>query len=56
MKCFVYTNGRSAGSLPTYDEMARLLHPEDRDRTNEAVQNAFRDKAEMVLDFQARDG
>jgi PAS domain S-box-containing protein len=38
--------------LPTYDDMARLLHPEDRDRTNEAVRNAFRDKAEMVLDFR----
>jgi len=48
----IYGMDARRGSLPTYDEMARLLHPEDRDRTNEAVQNAFRDKAEMVLDFR----
>jgi len=38
--------------LPTYDEMARFVHPEDSNRTNEAVRNAFRDKAEMVLDYR----
>jgi PAS domain S-box-containing protein len=38
--------------LPTYEEMARFVHPEDSNRTNEAVQNAFRDKAEMVLDYR----
>jgi PAS domain S-box-containing protein len=38
--------------LPTYDEVARLLHPEDRDRVNEAFQNAVRDKAEMVMDYR----
>ena len=48
----IYGMDARRGSLPTYDEMARLLHPEDRDRTNEAVQKAFRDKTEMVLDFR----
>jgi PAS domain S-box-containing protein len=38
--------------LPTYEEMARFVHPEDSNRTNEAVQNAFRDKAELVLDYR----
>jgi PAS domain S-box-containing protein len=38
--------------LPAYEEMARFVHPEDSNRTNEAVQNAFRDKAEMVLDYR----
>jgi PAS domain S-box-containing protein len=38
--------------LPTYDEISRHLHPEDRDRTNEAFWNAIRDKAEMVLDYR----
>jgi PAS domain S-box-containing protein len=38
--------------LPTYEEMARFIHPDDSIRTSEAVQNAFRDKAEMVLDYR----
>jgi PAS domain S-box-containing protein len=39
-------------SLPTYDDVARFLHPEDSDRINEAFRNAVRDKAEMVLDYR----
>jgi PAS domain S-box-containing protein len=38
--------------LPTYDDMHGLIHPEDDDRIHETVQNAFRDRAEMVLDYR----
>ena len=38
--------------LPTYDEISRPLHPEDRHRTHEAFWNAIREKAEMVLDYR----
>jgi PAS domain S-box-containing protein len=48
----IYETDVRRNSLPAYDEMARHVHPEDSDRTNEAVQNAFRDKGEMVLDFR----
>ncbi|MEA3133737.1 MAG: hypothetical protein QOG17_1583, partial [Gammaproteobacteria bacterium] len=48
----IYETDARRNSLPAYDEMARHVHPEDTDRNNEAVQNAFRDKAEMVLDFR----
>jgi PAS domain S-box-containing protein len=48
----IYERDARRNSPPTYDEMARHVHPEDSDRTNEAVGNSFRDKAEMVLDFR----
>jgi PAS domain S-box-containing protein len=48
----IYERDARQNSLPTYDEMARHVHPEDSDRTDEAVQNSFRSKAEMVLDFR----
>ena len=48
----IYERDDRPNSLPTYDEMTRHVHPEDSERTNEAVRNAFRDKAEMVLDFR----
>jgi PAS domain S-box-containing protein len=38
--------------LPIYDEISRHLHPEDRERTNQAFWNAIRDKAEIVLDYR----
>jgi PAS domain S-box-containing protein len=38
--------------LPTYDGMHGLIHPEDDHRIHEAVQTAFRDRAEMVLDYR----
>jgi PAS domain S-box-containing protein len=38
--------------LPTYDDMHGLIHPEDDRRIHETVQNAFRDRAEMVLVYR----
>jgi PAS domain S-box-containing protein len=48
----IYETDTRRSSLPTYREMARHIHPEDGERTEQAVRNAFRDKAEMVLDFR----
>jgi PAS domain S-box-containing protein len=39
-------------SLPTYDELTHLLHPDDANRMKEAVANAIRDKAEFALDYR----
>jgi PAS domain S-box-containing protein len=38
--------------LPSYDDMHGLIHPDDDHRINETVQNAFRDRAEMVLNYR----
>ena len=38
--------------LPTYEELSRLLHPEDVARINAAVRDASHNKAEMVLDYR----
>jgi PAS domain S-box-containing protein len=40
------------GGLPSYDDMHGLIHPEDDDRIHETVQNAFRDRAEMELNYR----
>jgi PAS domain S-box-containing protein len=38
-------------SLPTYDELLRFVHPDDRDCFNKATRRG-RDKAEMTFDFR----
>jgi PAS domain S-box-containing protein len=38
-------------SLPTYDEITRFVHPDDRDGFNKATERG-RAKAEMTLDFR----
>jgi PAS domain S-box-containing protein len=39
------------GRLPTYDELMRFVHPDDRDSFNKAAERG-RAKAEMTLDFR----
>jgi PAS domain S-box-containing protein len=39
-------------SLPDRKEFLRLVHPEDRDRFNEQVDKAFREKADLVQDYR----
>jgi PAS domain S-box-containing protein len=47
----IYGRDPRPESLPTYDELLRFVHPEDRDRFNEASEKG-RDKAEMTLGFR----
>jgi PAS domain-containing protein len=37
---------------PDREEFLRLVHPEDRDRFNERIDKAFREKADFVLDYR----
>src|SRR6202041_641843 len=39
-------------NLPNREEFLRLVHPEDRDRFNERIDKAFREKADFVLDYR----
>src|SRR3984957_3883725 len=39
-------------SLPNREEFLRLVHAEDRDRFNERIDKAFREKAEFVQDYR----
>ncbi len=39
-------------SLPGREEFVRLVHPEDRDRFNEQVDEALRAKADLVQDYR----
>ena len=38
--------------LPDREEFLRLVHPEDRDRFNERIDKAFREKADFVQDYR----
>jgi PAS domain S-box-containing protein len=46
----IYGRDPRRESLPTYDELLRFVHPDDRDGFNEAKRG--RDKVEMSLDFR----
>jgi PAS domain S-box-containing protein len=39
-------------NLPDRGEFLRLVHPEDRDRFNERIDKAFREKADFVQDYR----
>ena len=39
-------------NLPDREEFLRLIHPEDRDRFNERIDKAFREKADFVQDYR----
>src|SRR6201981_3707772 len=39
-------------NLPDREEFLRLMHPEDRDRFNERIEKAFREKADFAQDFR----
>ena len=39
-------------NLPDREEFLRLMHPEDRDRFNERIEKAFREKADFVQDYR----
>jgi PAS domain S-box-containing protein len=39
-------------NLPDREEFLRLVHPEDRDRFNERVDKAIREKADLVQDYR----
>ena len=39
-------------NLPNREEFLRLVHPEDRDRFNERIDKAFREKADFVQDYR----
>jgi PAS domain S-box-containing protein len=47
----IYGRDRRRESLPTYDELLRYVHPEDRDGFNKSTEKG-RDKAEMTVDFR----
>jgi formate hydrogenlyase transcriptional activator len=40
------------GNLPDREEFLRLVHPEDRDRFNERIDKAYREKADFVQDYR----
>jgi PAS domain S-box-containing protein len=40
------------GNLPNREKFLQLVHPEDRDRFNERIDKAFREKADFVLDYR----
>ena len=40
------------GSPPDREEFLRMMHPEDRDRFNERVEKAFREKGDFVQDYR----
>src|SRR5258708_20356845 len=48
----IYETDARRESLPTYDELLRLMHPDDSVRINEAAESAFRDKVEMTFDYR----
>src|SRR5882762_5955810 len=39
-------------NLPDREEFLRLVHPEDRDRFNERIDKAFREKADFAQDYR----
>src|SRR5580698_6725828 len=39
-------------NLPDREEFLRLVHPEDRDRFNERIDKAFREKTDFVQDYR----
>src|SRR5258705_12619458 len=39
-------------NLPDREEFLRLMHPEDRDRFNERIDKAFREKADFAQDYR----
>jgi len=39
-------------NLPNREEFLRLVHPQDRDRFNERIDKAFREKADFVQDYR----
>src|ERR1700723_2637413 len=39
-------------NLPDREEFLRLVHPEDRDRFNERIDKAFREKVDFVQDYR----
>jgi formate hydrogenlyase transcriptional activator len=39
-------------NLPDREEFLRLVHPEDRDRFNERIDKAYREKADFVQDYR----
>jgi PAS domain S-box-containing protein len=39
-------------NLPDREEFLRMVHPEDRDRFNERIDKAFREKADFVQDYR----
>src|SRR5258705_11194488 len=41
-----------SNNLPDREEFLRLMHPEDRDRFNERIDKAFREKADFAQDFR----
>jgi PAS domain-containing protein len=47
----IYGRDRRRESLPTYDELLRFVHPDDRDGFAKATERG-RDKAEMTLDYR----
>jgi PAS domain S-box-containing protein len=47
----IYGRDPRRESLPTYDELLRYVHPDDRDDFNKATQRG-RDKTEMTVDFR----
>ena len=47
----IYGRDPRREGLPTYDELLRYVHPDDRDRFNKATEKG-RDKGEMTLDYR----
>jgi PAS domain S-box-containing protein len=48
----IYGRDPRRESLPTYDELVRLVHPDDRDGFKKAVERGLHDKAEMTFDYR----
>jgi PAS domain S-box-containing protein len=48
----IYGRDPLQGSLPTYDELLRFVHPDDRDDYVIAAERALREKGEILYDFR----
>jgi len=48
----IFGLGLQTTNLPDREEFLRLVHPEDRDRFNERIDKAFREKADFVQDYR----
>jgi PAS domain S-box-containing protein len=48
----IYGRDPRRESLPTYDELVRLVHPDDRDGFKQSVERGIRNKAEMTFDYR----
>jgi PAS domain S-box-containing protein len=48
----IYQRDPRQESLPSYDELLRFVHPDDRDGFTKAVERGLHEKAEIIFDYR----